>query len=160
MRTQSKPTILIIDDQPDGLTQAMEILGNRDYGVTAATCAEAAVRESSQSGPDLMLCDILFHRRCRQGDLIAEIHKLPRCANMPVIFSSFGQKAGVIRRQHHFGGAYHVKKPFDANVLIALVERSLWMPQFVQTHVSRPHFHVGPSAPAIPFCRTLLPIHQ
>jgi hypothetical protein len=65
------------------------------------------------------------------------------------MYSSTGQAPGVIRRKDEFGGAYYVKKPFDPMVLIELVERALWMPHLVQTHIRRPHFDLSPPAPTV-----------
>lgn len=150
MTTPAKPTILVIDDHPDDLAQATRILNPKDYSVVTADGFEAAIAKAAAYEIDLLLCDTAFNSRGRERDLISEILSLPNRAEIPVIFTSSGQAAGVIRRQHRFGGAYHVKKPFDSAVLITLIERALWMPHFVQAYLSRPHFEVGPMAPAMP----------
>ena len=61
---------------------------------------------------------------------------------------SHGQTVDVIRRKYDFGGAYLVKKPLDGKLLIDLVERALWMPALVKTHIARPHFKIGPGVSA------------
>ena len=149
MAFQSKPTILVIDDHRDDLDQATRILNPKDYHVVTAESAEGAVAKAAAFEIDLVLCDTSFSTRFHLG-LISEIHAIPNRNDVPVIFASTGQSAGVIRRQHAFGGAYHVKKPFDATVLITLIERTLWMPHLVKTHLNRPHFDVGPIVSTVP----------
>ena len=147
MTVPAKPTILVVDDDVDELAQATQILNPRDYEVVSSTDFESAIAKAGAYEIDLLLCDRAMSRRQAGRDLVAEILLLPNCGDVPVIFSSSGQAAGVIRRQHVFGGAYHVKKPFDSMVLIALVERTLWMPRLVETHLNRPHFNIGPMFP-------------
>ena len=149
MSTQPKPIILVIDDHRNDLDQASQILNPADYQVVTADSAQSAVSKAAAFEVDLMLCDTSFSSRSHLG-LISQIHAIPNRNDIPVIFTSSGQSAGVIRRQHVFGGAYHVKKPFDATVLITLIERTLWMPHLVQTHLNRPHFEIGPHAPVPP----------
>ena len=149
MTIQAKPTLLIVDDDPRYLLQASQILNPKDYELVTADCFSSAMAKAQAYQIDLLLCDRAMSSREQDRELVREILSLPQRGDVPVIFSSAGQLAGVIRRQHDFGGAYHVKKPFDATVLITLVERSLWMPHLVKTHLKRPHFQIGPSIPAV-----------
>jgi hypothetical protein len=47
---------------------------------------------------------------------------------VPVMFLSGGQIPDIIRRHDSGGGAYYIRKPFDSNVLLQLVDRTLQTP--------------------------------
>lgn len=143
MNKNSLPNILVIDSDELSLTALKAILSTSDYRVHAATAPDAAISAASYCPIDLIICDANVGG-CYGTSIVAEIHKLPDRNDVPVMFSSQGQGPDIIRRRYDFGGAYHIKKPFDAKLLIDLVERALWMPALVQTHIARPHFKIGP----------------
>ncbi len=147
MSTEDKPWVLVADHDPSALTESMRILGPDDFNIVTAVCRESALSVARQVQLDLILCDWTLVANGGKPNLIDEIHEIPQRADVPVIFTSQGQESGVIRRQHDFGGAYHIQKPFEPAVLISLVERSLWMPHLVQTHIHRPHFQIRPAIP-------------
>jgi hypothetical protein len=47
------------------------------------------------------------------------------------MFLSGGQIPDIIRRQDHLGGTYYIRKPFDPNVLLELVDKALQLPAVV-----------------------------
>lgn len=143
MNTSIKPTILVADTDPTALAQTIRILTCNDYNVFSAVCHSSAMSAAMKLNLDLVICDLTLWMGTPGQDMIADIHELPEREDVPVIFTSTGQGPNVIRRQHDFGGAYHLKKPLDAVVLSELVEKALWMPHLVRTHVNRPHFNTG-----------------
>ena len=147
MSSNYKPLILVADPDPASLTQCMRLLNQDDFNVFTSICRASAISAAQKLPLDLILCDLTLATGGPESDLIEEIYSLPERNDVPVIFTSAGQEPGVIRRQHGFGGAYHIKKPFDPTVLVSLVERSLWMPHLVHTHINRPHFNIKPAIP-------------
>lgn len=143
MKKNSLPNILVIDSDELSLTALKAILSTADYRVHTASAPDAAISAASYCPIDLIICDTNVDG-CHGTSIVGEIHKLPDRDDIPVMFSSHGQGPDIIRRRYDFGGAYHIKKPFDAKLLIDLVERALWMPALVQTHIARPHFKIGP----------------
>jgi CheY-like chemotaxis protein len=146
MKTKTLPVVLVADADPTALAQTIRILSGDQYNVFSAVCQSSALSAAMKLEIDLLLCDLslAMGERCR--DLVSDIHRLPNRSEVPVIFTSSGQGPDVIRRQHDFGGAYHVRKPFDPVVLIELVERALWMPHLVQAHIKTPHFNLNSTA--------------
>ena len=55
------------------------------------------------------------------------------------MFLSATQIPDIIRRSHDAGGAYHVRKPFDPDVLTELVDKALWTPQWGRDRPRRMH---------------------
>ena len=141
MNTNPIPTILVADKDTAALSQTIRILDCTKFNTFSANCHASALSAAARLDLDLVICDLKLWVGIPGRDLVADIHRLPNCSDVPVIFTSAGQEADVIRRKHDFGGAYHIKKPFDAPVFLELVERALWMPHLVNTHVCKPHFH-------------------
>jgi hypothetical protein len=51
------------------------------------------------------------------------------------MFLSRTQVPDIIRRSQEAGGAYFLRKPFDPQVLLELVDKALWMPRLVVGNV-------------------------
>ena len=142
MNDFAKPSILVADLDTASLAQTVRILCQFDYTVFSAVCYSSAISAAMKLELDLIVCDYSV-RNCQPGrDLVADIHELPGRNDVPVIFTSAVQEPDVIRRQHDFGGAYHIKKPLDAKAIKEIVDGALWMPHLVTTHVKRPHFGI------------------
>lgn len=148
MNSLLKPVILVADVDSIALDQTVSVFNPRDFRVFTADCRESALVTAQTVQLDLLLLDLAVDAMDVGHNLIEEIHSIPDQSEVPVIFTSAGQVPDVIHRQHGFGGAYHIRKPFDPTVMITLVERALWMPHLVQSHVSRPHFNMAPTTTA------------
>ena len=147
MSKSSLPVILVIDSNVLSLAATREIFHFHDFDVHGVHCRDAAIEAARSLPLDLVICDLNLDAGVDGRSIVREICAIPDRHDVPVMFASSGQIPDVIRRKHDFGGAYHLKKPFDPEVLIELVERALWMPALVQSHIARPHFKIGPAAP-------------
>lgn len=145
-----KSTILVADADPTALAQTIRILNRDDFNVFSAICNASALSAAMKLEVDVIVCDLSLWVGATGKDLVAEIHELPGREDVPIVFTSSGQGPDVIRRQHDFGGAYHLKKPFTPEVLLEFVERALWMPHLINSHIRKPHFQSQLSRPAIP----------
>lgn len=132
----TKAVILAIDDEAQVLGEVAQALSNTGYAFHCCSTAEAAREQAKQLRPDLIVSDI--NLGTENGlELIAEIKRDEALADIPVIFLSGAQIPNIIRRAHAAGGTYYLRKPFDPEVLIELVEKALWMPHLVASHVGR-----------------------
>jgi CheY-like chemotaxis protein len=86
--------------------------------------------------PDLIICDT--HLGLQSGlELCDKIKAEPPLRDVPLMFLSASQMPDIIRRHHEAGGgAYHLRKPFDPDVLMKLVDRALWAPCVTELHCS------------------------
>ena len=126
-----KAVILAIDDEAhvlDELTQALAADGYECY-----TCDDAgsALEMARQVAPDLIVSDINIGGASGL-ELCEQIKAEPGLFDVPVVFLSGAQIPDVVRRAHAAGGAYYLRKPFDPQVLLELVDKALWMPHLVR----------------------------
>lgn len=145
-----KSTILVADADPTALAQTIRVLNRDDFNVFSAICNASALSAARKLDVDVIVCDLSLWMGATGKDLVAEIHEIPGREDVPIVFTSSGQRPDIIRRQHEFGGAYHLRKPFAPEVLLEFVERALWMPHLVNSHIQKPHFHTRSARPAIP----------
>jgi DNA-binding response OmpR family regulator len=130
----SEPAIiLIIDNDPIMLTGIAAILNMSGYECHCARDAMAAGKACRSLALDLIVCDM----GAQSGlDLYRELRKIPGMDDVPVMFISASQSPDIVRRSHEAGAAYYLRKPFDPEVLIELVNKALWMPHLVQSRVA------------------------
>lgn len=147
MNPMTKPNILVADADPIQLGQTVSALAPAHFQIFTAVSRESAFSTAQIISIDLLLVDLGLAVEGLPSGLVDEIHDLPDRSDVPVIFTSPGQGPDVIRRQHEFGGAFHIKTPFDPTVMITLIERVLWMPHLIQSHVAKPHFSLNSPGP-------------
>ncbi len=127
------PIILIVDDDPLMLTGVAAVLNMSGYECHCARDSEAALKAVRGLTLDLIICDMNV-----DGDsgleLCQEMRSEPGAEDVPVIFVSTEAKgADAIKQLHAAGGFYYLRKPFDHDVLVSLVDKALWMPHLVNT---------------------------
>jgi CheY-like chemotaxis protein len=150
MKGLSNPVILVIDSDALTLTATAATLHTRNFEVHCAQNREAATKAASQLPLDLIISDV--NLRGEDGvALVEELRAFPDCNDVPIMFISASQLPDVISRTHKHGSSFHLRKPFDPNVMLDLVEKALWMPHLVKSHINRPHIPLGSFAnPAVP----------
>jgi CheY-like chemotaxis protein len=133
--SRESAVILIIDDEPtilDGLTRVLTTAG---YACRSAINVTAATQMAKDLKPDLVISDINLDGS--SGLMMCEqLKKDPTLAKTPFIFLSGAQIPDVIRRAHACGGTYYIRKPFDPQVLLELVDKALWMPHLVENRLA------------------------
>jgi CheY-like chemotaxis protein len=143
MTSPARAAILVIDADTLSLTATAAVLNCAQYEVYCATDPLAAIGEARLRDLDLIVCD-LDVGGVEGSSIVEEIRRLPERSDVPVMYSSACQQPEVIRKSHAHGAVYHLRKPFDPQVLLELTERALWLPHLVRTHIRQPHFPVGP----------------
>ena len=131
-----QPLILVIDDEPTVLDEVAAILSGANYTCQCCGTAEAAIQCARSSAPDLIISDINLNGHSGL-ELCEQIKQDKTLADVPVMFLSGAQIPDIIRRSHAVGGTYYLRKPFDAEVLVELVDKALWMPHLVSNRASR-----------------------
>jgi CheY-like chemotaxis protein len=79
---------------------------------------------AGQVQPDLIISDINLSGTSGLV-LCDEIKRQPGLAAVPVMFLSAAQTPDIIRRSHAAGGAYYLRKPFDPQVILELIDKAL-----------------------------------
>ncbi|NQT36590.1 MAG: response regulator [Planctomycetes bacterium] len=142
---QEKPLVLIVDDEVKVLDEVSAAL-SASFNCRCCTTAEEAIETARTTPPDLILSDINLNGHSGL-EMCERIKEDPALHDVPVMFLSGAQIPDIIRRSHAVGATYYLRKPFDTQVLLELVDKALWMPHLVRSHVNSPTA-VGTEPPA------------
>lgn len=133
--TDSRPVIVIVDDDALILTGIAAILNKAGYECHMARDCEAALKAARHQHPDLMILDAELGEedgfelaRYMKDDLVLR--------EISILFLSESKRDDIIERTQAAGGDYFLGKPFDPNVLIEVVDRALWMPHLVHNNLN------------------------
>lgn len=129
-------TILLIDDEADVLAGLTTILSTAGYTCLSAQTVERAIALSLQTTPDLIISDINLDGQSGLT-LCEQLKQQAAMSEVPVMFLSGAQIPDIIRRAHAAGGTYYLRKPFDPQVMLELIDKALWMPHLVGTQLAR-----------------------
>ncbi len=130
---KNRPFVLVVDDETEVLDEVADILGKADYDCQCCTTAEAAIAVVETRIPDLIISDINLHGHSGL-EMCEQIKRNEAFADVPVMFLSGAQIPDIIRRSHAVGGTYYLRKPFDRDVLLELIDKAMWMPHLVASH--------------------------
>ncbi len=122
--------ILVVDDEADVVAELVETLSRAGHTCQSAGNAQDALELAHRVHPELIISDINLAGQSGM-ELCAQIKDDAQLADVPVIFLSGAQIPHVVRRSHEVGGTYYLRKPFDPDVLLDLVDKALWMPHLV-----------------------------
>jgi CheY-like chemotaxis protein len=128
--------VLVIDDEAEVLGEVASILTAEGYACQCCSTPEAALESAAAQAPDLIISDINLSGQSGL-ELCERIKEDPALYDVPVMFLSGAQIPDIIRRSHAVGGTYYLRKPFDPEVLIELVDKAMWMPHLVGRHAGR-----------------------
>ena len=124
---QGQPLILVIDDEQDLLKRMATLLSEGRLAYRCCTTGEEAVAAAQETPPDLIVCDVHLHGESGL-ETCQRIKQLPGLADVPVMYLSGAQLPDIIRRSHDAGGTYCLRKPFDPQVLMELIDQALGVP--------------------------------
>ena len=114
--------ILIVDDDVDlafVLGQRLERIG---FAVATEHGGQAALERAAAEPPNLVLLDLRLPDM--DGlDVCRELVDRPETCGVPVIILSGTDNTQVVRECRAAGGEFFVRKPYDPNVLLTLIER-------------------------------------
>jgi two-component system, OmpR family, phosphate regulon response regulator PhoB len=108
-------TVMVVDDEPDIRHLLRVTLESAGYGVVEAAHGEAALESVQRSPPQIVLTDRMMPRMSG-GELIERLRADESTKAIPIVLISgtHGVQPGVDAV---------VRKPFDPNELIVLVDR-------------------------------------
>ena len=133
---QQQPLILVVDDESKVLDEVASVLSGAGFACRCCTTAEAAIEEAKVNAFDLIISDINLHGHSGL-EMCEQIKENESLHDVPVMFLSGAQIPDIIRRSHAVGGTYYLRKPFDPEVLVELIDKALWMPHLVANRAER-----------------------
>lgn len=129
-----KAKILIADDEEE-LVRALRIrLQAEGYEVVTAHNGIEAIEAAHRYKPDLILLDIMMPA----GDGYSVCEKLksrPETQNIPIVFLTAKTQDRNERKGYILGAEYYIKKPFDTNQLLEIINKVLSQPEEVRKEV-------------------------
>ena len=121
--TDSKPCVLIIEDNPTILKTLGNIL-KEDYSVLAAKNGEKGIASARKNNPDIILLDIMMPGMTG-FDVIEVLKSDDATKNIPVIFLTGDGSANSKEKGFKLGAADYIKKPFIENDVKECVRSSI-----------------------------------
>jgi CheY-like chemotaxis protein len=123
---QRPATILVIDHEAEVLDRMARLLQGAHYLCLLAGDASAAFAFVNSARPDLIISEInvLGQSGVR---LCEQLKQHAGMSETPLMFLSAAQTPDVIRRADTAGGTYYLRKPFDPQVVLELVDKALGM---------------------------------
>jgi two-component system, cell cycle response regulator DivK len=124
MPTESKGTILYVEDNVDNRTLVRRVLLSEDYTLIEAVNAVDALRVLENTKPDLILMDI--NMPDMDGyTLTSKIKTIPGFERIPILALTANVMRGDKEKTLEAGCDGYIQKPLDIDQLIREVERFL-----------------------------------
>lgn len=122
----NKKKVLIVDDEVDIVETIKFNLEREDIECMEAYDGEEALSKAKKENPDLILLDVMLPKI--HGYKIARLLKFDsEYKNIPIIMLTARAQGSDIRVGKNVGADEYVTKPFDMDMLIALVKKYLNM---------------------------------
>ena len=122
--TQESRLILIIDDDVDQADVLRHRLSSQGYTTQTAYCGKDGLQFAVDEHPDLVLLDLRLPD-LDGFDVCKVLADNPQTCDIPVVILSGMERPDVIRRSRSSGGQFYVRKPYDPNVLLVLIQTAL-----------------------------------
>ncbi len=143
-------SVLIVDDEQDAVDAMTSSLSQQGFEVASASRWTEAIVQIQEDPPSVVLLDL--HLPTVQGEalleFIRETHK-----DLPVVIVASDIDAGRMARLGELGANGFIRKPFEADDLVVVLEQVLAeLGPSVPGDVEAPSVHplVTPSAPSPP----------
>ena len=128
MSTDAKPTLLIVDDQPENLAVLSALL-QPHYLVRAARSGQQALRAAANTPrPDLILLDVMMPEMDGYA-VLAKLREAPPTDGIPVMFITALVTEEDEQRGFDLGAVDYITKPIKPAVVLARVRTQLELKQ-------------------------------
>jgi len=117
-------TILIVDDDADQAEVLSTRLLSQGYETLIAETAEQALELTRAELPHLVLLDLMLPDGSG-FDVCRTLADDQMTTSIPVIIVSAEERSDILRAARAAGSQYYVRKPYDPNALLVLIESAL-----------------------------------
>ena len=121
---QREPTVLVVDDEPDGAELIRDTLRAEGFRTIVAHHARQAIELIARKRPDLIVLDLMMPD-LSGFEVLEALGRDPATATIPVLVLTARGDAGAAPRGLALGPRRSMNKPFDVGALIAEVRRHL-----------------------------------
>ena len=119
-----KPKILVIDDDRDQVEVLKYHLSRQGFDVATAYSANEGLKRVKEEVPNLVLLDIDLPGATGL-EICSRICDDPETFQVPVVFVSGAERPDILRRARAAGCAYYMRKPYDPNALLIVIQQTL-----------------------------------
>ncbi len=148
--------ILVADSDELSLALIKTSLETQDIAVASALDCDTALRHAVNGQFNLVISDCEM-QTSTGVPLEMLIHSIPEQSDLPFLFTSARQKPDVISRRRNDRNVFFIRKPFDHEAFLELVEFAMWMPHLIRSHIERVHEKQGLSQPHAPMLPPMMP---
>ena len=123
-RRKVRQRILIVDDDHAQTEVLAHCFTKQGYNTLIAYTGQMGLQMARAEFPDLILLDI----RLPDIDGLSVCHELnddPETCDIPIIVLSAMERPDIIRRTRSAGCHYFLRKPYDPNALLMLVQAAI-----------------------------------
>ena len=121
---ESQPRrVLIIDDDAEQAFCLKHRLDKLGYRTDAAHTGKDGLHLARQLRPHVILLDLRLPD-CNGLDVCRTLVDTPETCDIPVIIVSGMEQAKIVRGCRSAGSRFYLRKPYDPNALLALIEAS------------------------------------
>lgn len=116
--------ILIVDDDSTQTEVLSHLLSKQGYRVSVASSCSECLAKASVEFVDLILLDI----NMPDGDgleVCSQVVDGSDTSDIPVIIVSGSEKPSIVRQARAAGCHYFLRKPYDPNALLLLVQNAI-----------------------------------
>lgn len=123
-KLEQRPCILIVDDDQEQADTLAHCLQRQGFDAMVTLEGLPGLEWAARHHPDLVLLDLRLPDS--SGLTICEqLVDSPETCDIPVIVVSGVEREDIVRRCRSAGCRYYVRKPYDPNVLLTLIQDAL-----------------------------------
>ncbi|PSF04745.1 DNA-binding response regulator [Marinobacter fuscus] len=131
MPPQTKPRILLIDDQPEVLVPLVSLLETEHFRVSQAITARSGYQRALAARPDLIILDL--HMPDMSGFSVCRLlRESPVTKDVPVLFLSASTSVEERLEGFELGAVDFIAKPFEPREVLARIRVGLHMARLLQ----------------------------
>lgn len=131
MEDAVKPTVLVVDDEPDAVKYVTAVLEEAGYRTVSASNGAEGLEKARAEKPDLVILDIQMPGKDGLS-VFVDMKKAPELRSIPVIMlTAIGERTGIRVSAAEMGDYFglepsaYVEKPVEPEVLRKIVEKVL-----------------------------------
>jgi len=119
-----RTSILVVDDDRAQVTALEHRLTRLGFDVMTAFTGDEALQRTFDEQPSLVLLDLRLPD-LNGFDVCKRLADDPHTCCIPIIILSAMERPDIVRRSRAVGCEYYLRKPYDPNVLLALITNVL-----------------------------------
>lgn len=121
---EMKGEVLICDDEPDICEALAHFVKRRGYDPIVTHQGGECIRLAFKERPAAILLDVNLPD-VNGLDVCAQLTDAAQTSEIPIIILSANGNAGTVREIRRSGARFYVRKPYDPNTVVAILEQAI-----------------------------------